>query len=78
MKQFTATRNKKIAFNNDNKLTQLAVDDCATACVDEDLFFCESFEYNVANGDCALSKINPSEHPDYIIDAPNVDLYGSK
>ncbi|XP_064606245.1 uncharacterized protein LOC135471113 [Liolophura sinensis] len=76
MKQFTAIRNKRITYNNDNKLTQLAVDDCATACVDEDLFFCESFEYNVANGDCFLSKINPSEHPDYLVDAQNVDLYG--
>ncbi|XP_064605994.1 uncharacterized protein LOC135470876 [Liolophura sinensis] len=61
IKQFFPLRNFLFLGNADNVLTQVSVDDCATACVDEDLFVCQAFEYNFNNARCELSSRHPSQ-----------------
>jgi hypothetical protein len=40
-------------------LTGLAVDGCATACVEEDAWICNSFSYCYDTGYCTLTAIQP-------------------
>ncbi|XP_064606903.1 uncharacterized protein LOC135471555 [Liolophura sinensis] len=75
LSQFTSVRNKALRGNNEDLLPGVTVDDCAAACVDEDVFFCQSFEYCFNTGDCHLSKRHPGEVPSMIIDSNNCDLY---
>ena len=56
-------------------LSGMAVDECATACLDEDMFTCDTFSYCYTTGDCYLNTNRPSTNQDLIVSNPYCDLY---
>ncbi|XP_064606544.1 uncharacterized protein LOC135471299 [Liolophura sinensis] len=45
------------------RLPKLSVDDCATACIAEETFSCEGFDYCFSDGDCFLTDRHPDSVP---------------
>lgn len=67
--------NKYVPNFDDNILTGLSIDDCASACVTQTSFVCQSFEYQLIQGTCVLSHLHPDEHPGAIKGISGTDLY---
>lgn len=61
--------------NSAQSLSGMAVDECATACLDEDMFTCDTFSYCYTTGDCYLNTNRPSTNQDLIVSNPYCDLY---
>ncbi|XP_070195502.1 uncharacterized protein [Littorina saxatilis] len=56
-------------------LPGLSVDECASNCVGEETYNCQSFHYCWEAGACFLSRLHPDERPNMLKDNPNCDLY---
>ena len=59
----------------DTSLRGLSVDECASSCVDEETYNCQSFHYCWNAGACFLSRRHPDEQPNMLRDTPSCDLY---
>ncbi|KAK3607662.1 hypothetical protein CHS0354_010649 [Potamilus streckersoni] len=75
MDQFRAQINKAIPGYDDLILTGMAIDDCAAACINQEEWVCNSFEFHFDSGWCVLSKLHPDEMPNIIQNQQFVDLY---
>lgn len=53
---FAKIPNAAISGYNDKHLTSVTVDDCKQACVAEDSFYCQSFDYFKYSSECDLSS----------------------
>ena len=56
-------------------LAGVAVDECATACLSEDMFTCDTFSYCYVSGDCYLNTNRPATNHDLVTIDPLCDLY---
>ncbi|XP_070195925.1 uncharacterized protein [Littorina saxatilis] len=61
--------------SNALSLAGIAVDDCATACLDESTFACDVFTYCYTSGDCHLNTNKPANNTDLVTMNPFCDLY---
>ncbi|XP_025110065.1 uncharacterized protein LOC112573701 [Pomacea canaliculata] len=68
--KFTVTTHDMMLFNSRLVLSGIAVDDCASACLNEQFFDCEAFDYCYTVGDCYLYDI-------WSDDPRNLDIYSS-
>lgn len=75
LQSFKSMPNKYVPNFDDNILTGLSIDDCASACVTQTSFVCQSFEYQLIQGTCVLSHLHPDEHPGAIKGISGTDLY---
>ncbi|XP_048256436.1 uncharacterized protein LOC124115364 [Haliotis rufescens] len=75
LSQFISETNKAVRGSGDMQLTGMAVDSCASECVAEIEFTCQSFEYCLTNGMCTLSRVHPDERPDLIVNNASCNLY---
>ena len=55
----------------------MSVDECARACSRQESFICESFDYCYINGECRLSKFQPTDLTD-IVPFDSCEIYASK
>ncbi|XP_046544811.1 uncharacterized protein LOC124255018 [Haliotis rubra] len=72
---FIGEFHKAVRGSQDVQLTEMAIDGCASECVAELEFTCQSFEYCMTSGVCTLSRIHPDERPDLIVNNASCDLY---
>ncbi|CAC5396031.1 unnamed protein product [Mytilus coruscus] len=75
LKKFSLFKNNVIYKHNDEILTGVAVDDCAVACLLEELFDCQSFEYCQATEMCYLSKVQPDINTTLLAPSDSCNLY---
>ena len=75
LNQFNLHNNKMVPNYDDLILTGQSVDDCSSACVTEESFQCNSFEYDYNSGTCYLSHLHPDETPKLIVNQNGFDLY---
>lgn len=59
MKHFAVFKQNCIMARSDLSISGVAVDDCATECLMEELFDCQSFVYCPGQGLCLLSRLHP-------------------
>ena len=76
--QFNVQVNKNIPGYDDSILTGIAIDDCASACLKQNAWVCNSFTFCFDTGYCVLSKLHPDERPSVVVNKPLCDLYSSK
>lgn len=75
---FNMQINKDIPGYDDAILTGIAIDDCASACLNQQSWICNSFTYSFDTGYCTLSKLHPDERPGIVVNHQLVDLYSKK
>lgn len=75
LQHFRAMHNKYVPNYDDDIETGLSVDDCGAACVAEEVFVCNSFEYEWKTGRCFLSHFHPDDDPKKIQNNNGIDLY---
>uniref|UniRef100_K1QRX2 Uncharacterized protein n=1 Tax=Magallana gigas TaxID=29159 RepID=K1QRX2_MAGGI len=59
MKHFAVFKQNCIMARSDLSISGVAVDDCATECLMEELFDCQSFVYCPGEGLCLLNRLHP-------------------
>nr|XP_022315495.1 uncharacterized protein LOC111119542 [Crassostrea virginica] len=75
MKHFAVFKQNSVLVKSDLSLSGVAVDDCATECVMEELFDCQSFQYCAGEGLCLLSKVHPDLNQSLVQPHKFCDLY---
>ncbi|XP_048758881.2 uncharacterized protein LOC125668617 isoform X1 [Ostrea edulis] len=75
MKHFTEYKQNSIMVKSDFSLNGIAVDDCATECLTEELFDCQSFVYCTGQKLCLLSKVHPDLNQTFVQPHKFCDLY---
>lgn len=78
MKHFTKYKQNSIMVKSDFSLNGIAVDDCATECLTEELFDCQSFVYCTGQKLCLLSKVHPDLNQTFVQPHKFCDLYTSR
>ncbi|KAH3695076.1 uncharacterized protein LOC127861585 isoform X2 [Dreissena polymorpha] len=78
MDQFVQQINKDIPGYDDLIITGVAIDDCATGCLSQQSWVCNSFSYCFDTGYCILSKLHPDARPSAVVNKPLCDLYSKK
>ncbi|XP_052774803.1 uncharacterized protein LOC128213258 [Mya arenaria] len=78
MNKFNMQINKNIPGYDDLVLTGVAIDDCASSCISEQSWVCNSFSYCFDTGYCVLSKLHPDTRPSVVVNKPLCDLYSKK
>ncbi|XP_045160293.2 uncharacterized protein LOC123525366 [Mercenaria mercenaria] len=78
MAQFNTQINKGLNGYDDADLTGIAIDDCASACLTQQSWVCNSFSYCFDTGYCSLSKLHPDERPTAVVNHQLCDLYTKK
>lgn len=59
MKHFAVFKQNCIMARSDLSISGVAVDDCATECLMEELFDCQSFVFCPGEGLCLLNRLHP-------------------
>ncbi|XP_076462458.1 uncharacterized protein LOC143294838 [Babylonia areolata] len=65
----------KLGKGSQMAIPGLSVDDCASSCLEEMTFPCQSFHYCWEAGTCFISKQHPDERPNMLKDSSGCDLY---
>ena len=78
MKHFAVFKQNSVLVKSDLSLSGVAVDDCATECVMEELFDCQSFQYCAGEGLCLLSRVHPDLNQSLVQPHKFCDLYTSR
>lgn len=75
---FTEQREKMISGYGDMIYTGLSIDECASECLGEQSWSCNSFQFCFGTGYCVLYKLHPDEHPNAVKNALLCDLFTSE
>ncbi|OWF34898.1 uncharacterized protein LOC110443619 isoform X2 [Mizuhopecten yessoensis] len=75
LSRFHQMKNSILSGSGDGQETRLAVDDCAAACLGEDLFDCQSFSYCYNSETCLLSATHPDENLQQVKYSSACDLF---
>lgn len=78
LNKFNMQINKNIPGYDDLILTGVAIDDCASSCLAEQSWVCNSFSFCFDTGYCVLSKLHPDTRPSVVVNKPLCDLYSKK
>ncbi|KAL4237127.1 hypothetical protein ACF0H5_005508 [Mactra antiquata] len=78
MNQFNMQINKGIPGYDDSILTGIAIDDCASACLNQQSWVCNSFSFCFDTGYCTMSQLHPDERPGVVKNSAMCDLYSKK
>ena len=78
MKHFAVFKQNSVLVKSDLSLSGVAVDDCATECMMEELFDCQSFQYCAGESLCLLSKVHPDLNQSLVQPHKFCDLYTSR
>ncbi|XP_061182284.1 uncharacterized protein LOC133190610 [Saccostrea echinata] len=75
MKHFTVYKQNSIMVRSEYTVRGVAVDDCATECLMEELFDCQSFMYCSGQSLCLLSSVHPDLNQSLVQSHKFCDLY---
>ncbi|XP_060081859.1 uncharacterized protein LOC132561146 [Ylistrum balloti] len=73
--RFRQMKNSILSGSGDSQKVQVAVDDCAAACLSEDIFDCQSFSYCYNSETCVLSATHPDENLQEVKYSSACDLF---
>ena len=77
LQHFIPSRQRVLLKNSDAQYKGVSVDQCASNCLGEVTFDCQSFDYCFDTGTCVLSQTHPDKNPKLVATPQMCDLYAS-